>query len=376
MDYTKCNVISTDDHILEDRDFFSRWLPAKYKDQAPQVRSFPGEPDAWVFGSQKRPIGTAAIGATPDRSVRITSWDKIPTMTYRPAERLLAMDRDGVDVHTLFPNSIGFAGAQFNNLEDPGLRLACVQAYNDYVLHEWYEFSPRFIPQAIVPLWDMNLAKQELIRAIKLGHKSLVMVANPETIGMPHLADPYWMPLLETAQDLNVSVQLHIGSGKHRVFETLYKGYSPNQNLAIGSTHAIANNTNIMSDLLLSGLLERLPRIKFVSVESGLGWVPYVLELCDHQYEAQRLHREKFLTMKPSEYFRRNCYVNFWYEVAGIAMRHFIGIDNITWESDFPHPTCTYPDSQRYIKETMQGVPVAEQRKLLVDNAIRVFNLS
>jgi predicted TIM-barrel fold metal-dependent hydrolase len=80
--------------------------------------------------------------------------------------------------------------------------------------------------------------------------------------------------------------------------------------------------------------------------------------------------------MKPSDYFHRQCYVNFWFEQAGVAMRHLIGVENILWESDFPHPTCTYPNSRRYIEDSLKGVPENERRKILVENAVRVFSLS
>jgi predicted TIM-barrel fold metal-dependent hydrolase len=127
-----------------------------------------------------------------------------------------------------------------------------------------------------------------------------------------------------------------------------------------------------MANLLYSGVLERFPRLRFVSVESGLGWVPYLLETADHQYEAQQLWKEGVL-IRPSESFRRQCYVNFWFESTGIELRHRIGIENILWEADFPHPTSTYPQSRKRIRECLAGVPAGEQRLLLQDNAARVF---
>ncbi len=375
MDYRRCQVISTDDHVMEDKEFFQRWLPAAYRDQAPRVQ--PGEDGiaAWVIGTERRPIGVAAVGATADRTVPCKTWEEIPTITYVPAERIKAMDQDGVDVHTLFPNGIGFAGAMLYGIRDAGLRLACVRAYNDYLAEEWHGFSPRFVVQAIVPMWDAEMAVAEFHRAVGKGHKALVMPSHPQTFGMPHLADPAWDPLWSAVQEADLPVELHIGSGKGSLMGQLFPKYSGMQRLAISSTQTIATNTQVMADLLMSGILERFPRLRFISVESGLGWVPYLLEVADHQYGQQRLWREAFMTMKPSDYFHRQCYVNFWFEKAGIAMRHFIGVENILWESDFPHPTCTYPNSRRYIENSLGDVPEDERRKILVENAVRVFRL-
>ena len=158
------------------------------------------------------------------------------------------------------------------------------------------------------------------------------------------------------------------------VAHTPFEGNGTMSWLAETSTRAISANTQVMSTVLFSGILERFPSLKMVSSESGLGWVPYLLEVADHQWERQNLAREG-MSMKPSDYFHRQCYVNFWFERIGIENRHHIGVDNIMWESDFPHPTCTWPNSSDYIKRSFAGVPEDEQRKMLVDNAVRVFNL-
>ena len=153
-----------------------------------------------------------------------------------------------------------------------------------------------------------------------------------------------------------------------------FDGNGPMFWLAENSTRIISANTQVMSTVLFSGILERFPNLKVVSSESGLGWVPYLLEVADHQWERQKLAREG-MTVKPSDYFHRQCYVNFWFEKIGIENRYHIGVDNIMWESDYPHPTCTWPNSREYIERSFEGVPEDEQRKMLVDNAVRVFNL-
>jgi predicted TIM-barrel fold metal-dependent hydrolase len=140
------------------------------------------------------------------------------------------------------------------------------------------------------------------------------------------------------------------------------------------STRSISANTQVMAQLLFSHIMERFPRLKLVSSESGIGWVPYLLEVADHQWERQKLWREG-MALKPSDYFHRQCYANFWFEELGIKMREYIGVDNIMWESDYPHPTCTYPESQKYIAMVTKELTPKERQKILVDNAVKVFNL-
>ena len=147
------------------------------------------------------------------------------------------------------------------------------------------------------------------------------------------------------------------------------------QRMAIISTQVVASNTRIMADLLLSGILERFPMLEVVSVESGLGWIPFLLEAADHQFKEQQLMREKILSMKPSDYFHRQCYANFWFEEAGIKMRHLIGVENILWESDFPHSTSTWPESWNFIERTLKGVPQEERYPLMVGNAMKLYKM-
>jgi len=143
---------------------------------------------------------------------------------------------------------------------------------------------------------------------------------------------------------------------------------------SVVSVNAITSNVQVMANLIFSGVLDRFPELRFISVESGLGWVPYLLETADHQYEAQHLWDEG-MTIRPSEYFKRQCYVNFWYEASGIQQRDRIGVENILWEADFPHPTSTFPNSRKAIKDSLAGVPAAEQALMLQSNAERLFGI-
>jgi predicted TIM-barrel fold metal-dependent hydrolase len=364
--------ISADDHCWEQPDTFTSRVPAKFRDVCLRVEERDGW-DWWVYDGQPvRKLGTGCAALLPDRGEVRTFADAHPA-AYDPTERLKAMDADGVAAEVLFPQASGFGGGPMSEPGNEELRLACLRAYNDYLAEEWAGFSDRYVAQCLLPIWDVDLACAEMRRAHGLGHRAIVWTAGPQDFGAPHFNDPAWDPLWATAAELDLPVCLHIGSVKRRVEP--WDGYSPFRKLAVSSTNVITGNVQTIANLLFSGVLDRFPTLQFVSVESGMGWVPYLLETADHQYEAQHLWDDG-MEMKPSEYFQRNCNVNFWFEHSGVALRHMIGVDNCLWEADFPHPTSTYPHSRKAIETSLAGVPVQEQYQMLEGNSRRLFKLT
>ena len=372
------NVISTDDHLQEAPHTWTDRMSSKWGDKIPHLKSLDSERDSWfIYGEPRNQAGVAIVhGALPDRAKTPKRWEEVPDIAYVPAARIRAMDQDGVDVHTFFGNLAGVAGGTFSNPDyDEEYRLEAIRAFNDFQIEEYADpFPGRFITLAVVPMWDVEKAVAEVRRTHKRGIKG-ISFAFPQQYGYPHFSNKYWDPLWDVCQDLGLSLNLHIGSGGSMgLGSTAFDGNGPMFWLAENSTRIISANTQVMSTVLFSGILERFPNLKVVSSESGLGWVPYLLEVADHQWERQKLSREG-MTVKPSDYFHRQCYVNFWFEKIGIENRYHIGVDNIMWESDYPHPTCTWPNSREYIERSFEGVPKDERQKMLVDNAVRVFNL-
>ncbi len=374
-------VISTDDHLQEAPHVWTaRMSKAKWGDNIPQIRRDPDNTEHWYIHGQKTRGGGVAnvrgimpVGKPPIR------WEDVPQKAYVPKERVKAMDEDGVDVHTFFGNIAGVAGATLSNPEFPeDFRLDGIRAYNDFQIEEWATPYPgRFITLANLPMWDVNKSVAEAQRMAKLGVKG-ISFAFPEQWGYPQIADPYWDPLWAVAQESNLSINFHIGSGASMGFANKSAPLTTQSSLihvAVISTRSITANVEVMITILFSGILEKFPKLKIVSSESGIGWVPYLMEVADHQWEAQALGPKGAMRLKPSDYFKRQCYVNFWFEELGPKLRHTIGIDNIMWESDFPHGTGTYPKSREYIERCMHDWTKEERQKVLVDNARKVFNL-
>ena len=212
-----------------------------------------------------------------------------------PAERIKAMDQDGVDTHTLFGNIAGVAGGTFSNPKfEEEFRLEAIRALNDLQIEAYGRAFPgRFITLAILPLWDAGAAVAEVERTRAQGIHG-VSFAFPQQFGYPHIADPHWDPLWRICQETGLSVNLHIGSGGSMGMGASndFAGHSEMRWLAEASTRAISANTQVMSTILFSGCLRAFSALKIVSSESGLGWVPYLLETADHQWERQKLWRE------------------------------------------------------------------------------------
>lgn len=379
-------VISTDDHLQEPRDLWTRRMSKqKWGDRIPEVRRMPDGADSWFMWDEPHlKYGKAFLGnvtgVTEGRRYPIT-WEDVPLKSYVPAERIKAMAQDGVDVHAFFGNVVGVAGNTFSDtiFPDEKFRMECIQAYNDFQIDEFATPYPgRFITLADLPMWNVEAAVSEARRMAKRGVKGLSF-AFPQQFGYPHVADRHWDPLWAFAQEAKLSVNFHIGSGASMGMQgtAAYNGNPLNAQVAERATRVISANVDVMTTIIFSGIMERFPGLIIVSSESGLGWVPYLLETADHHWQKNDLAHHG-LPLKPSDYFRRQVYVNFWFESVGLRLvKETVGLDNVMWSSDYPHPTSTWPDSRSYIERSIAvaGLNAQEQRKVLVDNARKVFHL-
>lgn len=370
-------LISSDSHAQLDRYAFTgRMSKAKWGDRIPQVIEVEDQGElveCWsVDGEIRRGAVVNCPAALPDKRAVPRRWDAVPPKVYQPAERLNALDADGVDGEVLFPNG-PVQNLRFG-VADADLDLACVQAYND-ALGAWTEASDRFVPLAMLPyLSPIETVVAQVQRAMERGHRGVGMLADPAIIpGVPCLADPYWNPLWALCQEVAIPITWHAGSGT-TLYVPHWSKYSRRQWHTVFTGRIPASVAQMVPFLLFSGILDRYPRLKWALAESAVGWMAYVLESCDHEWERRHLWTEGLPT-PPSETFRRQIYTSFWFEQSGIELRDYIGVDNIMWESDYPHITSTYPHSWQHVEETTGGLPDGERRKLLYANALRLYNL-
>ena len=373
----KYGLISVDDHVHEHTQVWTqRMSRSRWGDKVPHLESQPDGGDCWAVGGQKLPLSSLSdVGATlPDRSTRLEKWEEVPRAAYDPAERLKAMDADGVDYSVLYPTVAGLAGETFGRITDPELELACVQAYNDWLVEEWAGVSARFIPQCIVPLAPTNAIVQEIKRAFQMGHKGVVFPAMPWHLrDLPHINDPYYDPVWSTCQELGVPICLHAGASPRIQFPP-YPGLSEGVTAALAAITAPVSSVMVVANLLFSRILLRYPELKVIFAESTLAWGAYELETADHQFERQRLHLEGY-DLKPSEMFRRQCYLTGWYDRSALETRRFFGVENMLWGTNFPLETSTWPTTRDYVARSFNGVPEDERSRVLWGNASRLYKL-
>ncbi|MPZ15120.1 MAG: amidohydrolase family protein [Chloroflexi bacterium] len=378
-------LISADSHIVLDKDAFLRHMSAaKWGDLIPQVRETEGpagrKVERWfVHGEAGEGMGgvancPAVMGNREKEKIFPQRWEEVPPKVYDPLERLEALDSDGVDAEILFPNDPG--RGQFFRFGDAEFELACVQAHNDAEA-EWRQASDRFAPLLILPyLSPIETIVTEVARGARNGHRGINMLADPSRMapGQRHFNDPHWDPLWETCQELELPVHFHESAGAGVRQIPRWDGYSANAWHTVMTSPTAAAVAQVIPNLVFSGNFDRFPRLRWVCAEAGLGWLAYVIEGCDHEWERRRLWAEG-LTTRPSELIRRHVFANFWYEKSGIDLRHTIGLDNIMWESDYPHTTSTYPKSWQYVDQCLAAVPQGERKKMLYENAVRLYRL-
>ena len=374
----KYGFISCDDHVQEHAEVWTkRMTKAKWGDRIPHVERLSDGTERWVVDGKKVDLaGVAIAGATmPDRAREPQRWDEVPKVTYTPRERLAAMDVDGVDYSVLYPSVAGRAGETFGRLTDPAFELACVQAYNDFLIEEWASVSKRFVPQCIVPLAPVDAMVAEIKRAVGKGHRGVVMPSVPMLVReVPHVNEPAYDPVWAACQELDVPVCFHSGASRRIEFPP-YPGFSARINAAMESITRPVSTVLVVANFLFSRILTRFPRLKVVFAETSLAWGAYELELADHQFERQRLHKEGYELM-PSQLFKRQCYLTGWFDKTGLRTREHIGVGNILWSTNFPQTTSTWPESRRAIAGAFEGVPDDVRRQVLVDNAAKLYHLS
>jgi predicted TIM-barrel fold metal-dependent hydrolase len=183
------------------------------------------------------------------------------------------------------------------------------------------------------------------------------------------------------AVELDLPISFHIGSGD------MAEGLARKRVATYGRMAAFTelavdiflHNGLQLNDLLMSGVLVRYPKIKFVSVESGIGWIPFMLEAMDYQFQGNSVAEENpEFDLLPSEYFARNVYACYWFEqIAPRRLIDKIGVDNVLFETDFPHPTSLYGDEvHARIKSGLSDCEDSVRRKILWDNAQKLYKVT
>jgi len=371
MNVDEMVLVSVDDHVVEPPDMFDGHLPERYRALAPSVVQTPAGDDVWLYEGQELPnIGLNAVAGKPPEEYGIepTSFAEMRRGCWDIDQRVADMDANGVLGSMCFPSFPQFCGQLFSRTDDKDVALAMVRAYNDWHIDEWCGTHPgRFIPLAIPPIWDPQLMADEVRRVSAKGCHAVTFSENPEKLGWPSYHSDAWDPFWRAVSDEGTVVCLHIGSSSQLTITSIEAPIN------VMITLQPMNIVQAAADVLWSRVMTEFPDVRFALSEGGIGWVPYFLERADYVYEHHQQWTGQDLPMLPSELFRERFITCFIDDAVGLEVRHKVGVEQMTWECDYPHSDSTWPYSPERLHSQLDGVPDAEIDAITHANAMRLF---
>jgi predicted TIM-barrel fold metal-dependent hydrolase len=370
-------LVSIDDHMIEPPDMFKNHVPAKWQDSVPKVIRNAQGVDEWHFGgaATSTPFGMAATVGWPKAEWGFNpgSYSELRPGCFDVHARVADMDANGVLGSMNFPTMAGFNARTFTESGDKEIALVMLRAYNDWAIDEWCAAYPgRFIPQGIVPMWDVQLAVEEIHRLGTKRCRSISFLETPHVQGFPSFLSGYWDPMFKAICDENMVLSLHIGAG----FEVIQRPpEAPVDHLMVLACQISAITAQ---DLLFGPTLRAFPDLRVALSEGGIGWIPFYLDRIDRHFQNQEwLHGgDDFGGKLPSEVFREHILACFITDPSGLLLRDRIGLDIIAWECDYPHTDTTWPQSPEYAWKEFQDAGCADDEihTMTWENACRFFD--
>ena len=368
-------LFDADSHVSEPLNLWQERLPAKYRDKAPRMlKEHEGKPGAWWLIEEGREPHNVILGFGANKTLEELqqflkgfSYAGAHRGGWDPAQRVKDMDQDGVTGDVLY-TTLGF---RMFWIRDAGFQRACFQVYNDW-LAEFCSYSPKRLKGlGLISLYDPKQAAEDLEECAKKGLAGGLIWASPPD-ELPFYSEVY-NSFWKAAQELRMPLSLHEFAGFERIY---WESTAEKRTVA----NAVASHEveTTFATFILSGILERFPRLRIISAELNCGWLAYFLHRMDRAFDSRgvRLQGSPFptkLTMRPSEYFRRQLYATFIDDPYGLAHRHEIGVDNLLWSSDFPHSATFWPHSREKIAEDFQGIGAEDKRKILSENVAKLY---
>lgn len=337
-------LISADSHIIEEPDFLTTALPAEFRERAPVW------PPRGVGGHfQAHPGG------------------------FDPKARIGEMAQDGVSAEVLYPSLT----MDLYGMTDVALQAACFRAYNDWIIEYCSAAPDRLFGIPMISTYNIDHAIEELERCRKAGLiGALVWQAPPEELAF---STDHYERFWAAAQELDAPINLHILTGApYQIRQTGPPGEPAPRRQAYQAARGAVNQkllhaSNAVSDLILTGVLERYPRLKFVLVENEASWIPFYLAQYDKYWSRGTMQSP--IKMLPSEYFQRQFYATFFNDPPSAWLFPHWGQDNCMWSNDYPHPNSTWPNSRDVIARDLGHLPPEVREKLIRGNVTRLYNL-
>lgn len=391
VDYTKASqglhpmlqgikIVDCDTHFSEPPDLFTSRAPARFKDKVPHFRHVDGR-DRWYMGDKDYGAwgGGNVIGADHNKllgRLAYPSKDEGHPGSYLLEPRLKAMDEMGIYAQICYQNSGVTQAGSLMALGDDELAQTILRIYNDAAAERQVESGQRVFTLAHLPIWNKQAMETEARRCLDMGVKGFVLPDLPERYaGVPSFLDSYWTPFLEMCEAAGAPLNFHLNAAINPGGMT-WKGFGFEQTLSVASMMFSLGNAATIGNFMVSGLLDRHPKLKIGMIESGMGWVPFCIEALEHQFDEMLPKRAKALQKRPWEYFRDNFWVTYWFEKsAPKLLLETLGVNKVLFETDFPHPTSLYPGVQEHLVDTLGGYSYDVRKAVLERNAVELYNL-
>jgi predicted TIM-barrel fold metal-dependent hydrolase len=366
-------LISVDDHICEPPGMFDAHVPAKYKSLAPRVEVDDRGVQQWWYGDLRgRDLGLNAVAGKPREFYNIDAsrYDEMRPGCYDHTERVQDMNAGGQLAGLNFPNFTGFSGQVLNQGPDRALNEVMIRAYNDWHVDEWCGSHPgRFIPCGILPLFDVEKAAAEVRRLADKGCHAVTYSENPEALNMPSIHSGEWDPLFAACCDVGTVLCCHLGSSSRSAPASADAPASVRMNTSSSMT------IYTLVDLLWADFWDRFPTLKFSLTEGDIGWIPYFLWRAEHVHDRHSgwTKHDFGSAGGPTAVFRDHILCCFISDPIGIKLLDEFELDNVCWESDFPHSDGTWPRAPEELVKIMDGVPREAVDKITYENAMRHY---
>lgn len=364
-------IISVDDHVSEPGDMFDKHLPQELKSKAPQLKTIDGA-DYWTYGGIVMPNpGLNAVVGRPkeEYGMEPQSYAQIRPANYDIHARIDDMNVNGILSSICFPTLCSMDGSIFSYAKDRKTSYRMIQAYNDWQIDEWAGAYPgRIIPLAVVPLWDAELAAEEVKRVAGKGCHAITFPDNPNKKGFASVHDTHWEPLWRACDENRVVINCHIGTGSQPPHPS---DLSPMNAWITAMPISIANAA---ADWLHLEALLRYPNMKVALSEGSIGWIPYFLERAEFTNEQHIWTNVNWGGKSPTQVFREHFLCCFIEDKFGLKNYQDVGEDIIAYECDYPHSDSLWPQAPERLWESLKDLPDTVVDKVTHKNVMREYS--
>jgi uncharacterized protein len=396
-------IIDSDTHFTEPPDLWTSRVPASMKGRVPEHRTIDGVTGWYLDGDVWSGIGGNTLARGPRKVLGehvVQPFEDVDPCAWQVPARLALMDQEGIYAAVVYPNGVGFASNHIFSIEDLKQRYEVLRIYNDFFVDIQAESGSRLIPQAMLPIWDMDLTTMEMERLLSKGISGFTLTDQPDKLGLPDLNDPFFSPMWALANESRVPMNFHIGSGWNRAVrsdiedvarrdlrhvgeleksEHYWSSFGPQRRRSILSTLLFLSNVRVIVNFCMSDMFDRYPNLKIVSAESGVGWLPFILESMEYQLDENvtSLEEGSLQKRRPTEYFHDHMFASFWFEECGLIPEivEAVGARNILVETDVPHPTCLYPGARGRFAKALSHLDRDVVKRILFDNAAELYGV-